>query len=105
MLVATMQVGSSSIELTAARNAIYESVDDVSRNFVQSMARINRTGQTRDCRYWFLIAKDTVEEDLFENTIAKMQLSDDVLDEIGRPGRSQLIGMLKRALSVHTENE
>ena len=102
LLVATMQVGSSSIELTAARNAIYESMDDVSRNFVQSMARINRTGQTKDCRYWFLMARDTVEEDLFENTVAKMQLSEDVLDEIGRPGRSQMIGMLRRALGVNT---
>ena len=105
LLVATMQVGSSSIDLTAARNAIYESMDDVSRNFVQSMARINRTGQTRDCRYWFLIAKDTVEEDLFENTIAKMQLSEDVLEEIGRPGRSQMIGILRRALGINTGNE
>ena len=105
LLVATMQVGSSSIDLTAARNAVYESMDDVSRNFVQSMARINRTGQTRDCRFWLLIAKDTVEEELFENTIAKMQLSEDVLDEIGRPGRSQMIDMLKRALGVNTENE
>ena len=105
LLVATMQVGSSSIDLTAARNAIYESIDDVSRNFVQSMARINRTGQTKDCRYWFLIAKDTVEGELFENTIAKMQLSEDVLDEIGRPGRSQMIGMLRRALGIYAEND
>ena len=101
LLVATMQVGSSSIDLTAARNAIYESMDDVSRSFVQSMARINRTGQTKDCRYWFLIARDTVEQDVFENTIAKMQLSEDVLDEIGSPGRAQLIGMLKRALGIN----
>ena len=92
----------SSLPLTAARNAIYESMDDMSRNFVQSMARINRTGQTKDCRYWFLMARDTVEEDLFENTVAKMQLSEDVLDEIGRPGRSQMIGMLRRALGVNT---
>ena len=101
LLVATMQVGSSSIELTKARNAVYESMDDVSRNFVQSMARINRTGQAKDCRYWFLIARDTVEEDAFENTMAKMQLSEDVLNEIGSPGRSQLIGMLKRALGIN----
>ena len=105
LLVATMQVGSSSIDLTSARNAVYESMDDVSRNFVQSMARINRTGQTKDCRYWFLIAKNTVEEDLFENTIAKMQLSEDVLVEIGEPGRSHMLGMLKRALGVNFENE
>ena len=100
LLVATIQVGASSIDLTAARNAIYESLDDVSRNFTQSMARINRTGQTRDCRYWFLTAKDTVEEDLFENTMAKMQVSEEVLEKIGRPGRSQMIELLKRTLDV-----
>ena len=80
-------MGASSIDLTAASNAIYESLDDVSRNFTQSMARINRTGQTRDCKYWFLVAKNTIEEDLFENTMAKMQVSEEVLEEIGRPGR------------------
>ena len=100
LLVATIQVGASSIDLTPARNAIYESLDDVSRNFTQSMARINRTGQTRDCRYWFLTARDTVEEDLFENTMAKMQVSEEVLEEIGRPGRSQMIELLKRSLGL-----
>ena len=100
VLVATIQVGASSISLTSARNAIYESLDDISRNLTQSMARINRTGQTKNCRYWFLIAQDTVEEDLFENTMAKMQMSEDVLTEIGKPGRSQLIEMLKRTLGM-----
>ena len=100
LLVATIQVGASSIDLTAASNAIYESLDDVSRNFTQSMARINRTGQTRDCRYWFLVAKDTLEEDLFENTMAKMQVSEEVLEEIGKPGRAQMIELLKRTLGM-----
>ena len=100
LLVATIQVGASSIDLTAARNAIYESLDDVSRNFTQSMARINRTGQTKDCRYWFLTARNTVEEDLFENTMAKMQVAEEVLEEIGRPGRSLMIGLLKRSLGM-----
>ena len=100
LLVATIQVGASSIDLTAASNAIYESLDDVSRNFTQSMARINRTGQTRDCRYWFLVTKNTIEEDLFENTMAKMQVSEEVLEEIGRPGRAQMIELLKRTLGM-----
>ena len=100
LLVATIQVGASSIDLTAARNAIYESLDDVSRNLTQSMARINRTGQTRDCRYWFLTARNTVEEDLFENTMAKMQVSEEVLEEIGKPGRAQMIELLKRTLGI-----
>ncbi len=100
LLVATIQIGASSIDLTAASNAIYESLDDVSRNFTQSMARINRTGQTKDCKYWFLIARNTIEEDLFENTMAKMQVSEEVLEEIGRPGRAQMIELLKRTLGI-----
>ena len=100
VLVSTIQIGASSINLTSARNAIYESLDDVSRSFVQSMARINRTGQTKECRYWFLVAKDTVEEDLFDNTIAKMQVSGSVLDEIGKPGRALMIETLKRRLAI-----
>ena len=100
LLVATIQVGASSIDLTEASNAIYESLDDVSRNFTQSMARINRTGQTRDCKYWFLVAKNTIEEDLFENTMAKMQESEEVLGELGKPGRAQMIELLKRTLGL-----
>ena len=102
LLVATIQVGASSIDLTAASNAIYESLDDVSRNFTQSMARINRTGQTKDCKYWFLIAKNTIEEDLFENTMTKMQVSEEVLEEIGRPGRAHMIELLRRTLDMPT---
>ena len=100
LLVATIQVGASSIDLTAASNAIYESLDDVSRNFTQSMARINRTGQTRDCNYWFLVTRDTMEEDLFENTMAKMQVSEELLEEIGKPGRAQMIELLRRTLGI-----
>lgn len=100
LLVATIQLGASSINLTAASNAIYESLDDVSRNFTQSMARINRTGQKKDCKYWFLVTKDSIEEDLFENTMSKMQVSEEVLEEIGRPGRAQLIEQLKRTLGM-----
>ena len=100
LLVATIQIGASSIDLTAARNAIYESLDDVSRNFTQSMARINRTGQNRDCKYWFLVARHTIEENLFESTMAKMQVSDEVLQEIGRPGRAQMVELLKRTLGI-----
>ena len=100
VLVATIQIGASSIDLTAASNGIYESLDDVSRNFTQSLARINRTGQTKNCRYWFLVARNTIEEDLFQNTMAKMQVSDEVLEEIGQPGRAQMIELLKRTLGM-----
>ncbi len=100
LLIATIQVGASSINLTAASNAIYESLDDVSRNFTQSMARINRTGQTKDCKYWFLVTQNSIEEDLFENTMAKMQVSEKMLEEIGRPGRAQMIELLKRTLGM-----
>ena len=99
LLVATIQVGASSIDLTAARNAIYESIDDVSRNLTQSLARINRTGQIKDCRYWFLVTKKSVEEDLFDNSMAKMQLADEVLSEIGKPGRSEMIDLLRRNIA------
>ncbi|MBA7480043.1 hypothetical protein ES707_15488 [subsurface metagenome] len=102
MIVATIQMGASSISLTAARNAIYESLDDVSRNFIQSMARINRTGQTLDCRYWVLMCKDTLEEELFDRTLDKVKSSEDVLQEIGIPGRAQLIEQLRRGLTLST---
>ena len=100
MIVVTIQMGASSISLTAARNSIYESLDDISRNFMQRMARINRTGQTKECRYWVLICKDTLEEELFETALDKMKISEDVLEEIGIPGRAQLVEQLRRGLKL-----
>jgi len=102
VLIATIARGSSSISLTPARNAIYESLDDISRNFAQSMARINRTGQDKDCRYWVLISEDTLEEDQYESIMAKINLSEETLEEIGSPGRAQLIEQLKRSLKILT---
>jgi len=99
VLVATLQKGSSSISLTPARNAIYESLDDMSRDFAQSMARINRTGQTRDCRYWIITSKDTLEEEVLNNTRRKLSTSQAVLDDIGTPGRALLIEQLKKGLN------
>jgi ERCC4-related helicase len=99
VLIATIARGSSSISLTPARNSIYESLDDISRNFAQSMARINRTGQNKDCKYWVLISEDTQEEDQYQAIMAKINLSEETLEEIGTPGRAQLIEQLKRSLT------
>lgn len=98
VLVATLQKGASSIDLTAARNAVYESLDDVARNFFQSKARINRTGQARECRYWVLVAENTVEEDVIERITQKTMRASDVLSQIGMPHRGGLVRRLRSTI-------
>lgn len=95
VLVSTIQMGASSIDLTPARNAIYESLDDVPRNFVQSMARINRTGQAYECRYWFLVAADTIEETQADRVLQTSESAERLFAEIGSPGRGQLVEQLR----------
>jgi len=100
LMIAVISMGASSISLTAASNAIYESLDEVSRNFSQSLARINRTGQSKDCRYWILVSDDTIEQGQLERTMGKVELSEEVLEEIGGSGRAELIEQLKRSLAT-----
>jgi hypothetical protein len=104
VLVSTIQMGASSIDLTPARNAIYESLDDVPRNFVQSMARINRTGQKYECRYWFLVATDTIEEPQVDRVLHISESAEELFVEIGTPDRGQLVDQLKQWLLKTNES-
>jgi SNF2 family DNA or RNA helicase len=56
-----IQAGSVGIDLTRARYAIYYSVGFSLTDYLQSLARIRRPGQTRNCFYIYLVADSTID--------------------------------------------
>jgi hypothetical protein len=47
------------------------------------------------------MCKDTLEEELFDTTLNKIKISEEVLEEIGIPGRAQLIEQLRSGLTLY----
>lgn len=70
-LVVQIQAGSESIDLTAARYAIYYSVGFSFKDYWQSRARIYRQGQTKPCFYVHIIVAHTIDEFIYEALVHK----------------------------------
>ena len=79
VLAAQIQAGSSGIDLTKARYAIYYSMGFSLGDYQQSMARIHRPGQDRSVRYIHIIAADTVDEQLMRALDRKENLVHSIL--------------------------
>lgn len=77
------QAGSMGLNLQAARYCVYYSPPLASSLYEQSKKRIHRIGQDRDCVYYRLISKDTIEEDIYK-TLALRKDYTDKLFELGR---------------------
>ncbi|KHO39109.1 helicase SNF2 [Clostridium tetani] len=60
------QAGAMGLNLQKSNKIIYYSLPLASELFEQSKKRTHRIGQTRTCMYWYLITKDSLEEQIFE---------------------------------------
>lgn len=87
------------ITLHAARIAIYESISNQAAHWMQSLDRIHRRGQQRDCEYLLLICRDTIEEREFRRLREKTQAQSDLLGDPpdSTPSRRLLLDELMRA--------
>lgn len=65
-LIMQNKSGNAGLDLTNVNNIIFYSLPDSHIVFSQCKARINRIGQTKECNYWYLLCKDTVEEQIYE---------------------------------------
>lgn len=83
VLVAQMRAGSVGIDLTRACYTIYYSVGYSLGDFIQSLARTDRPGQTRDGTYYHLVAEDTVDVDIYRALEAKQKDVDKILAPSG----------------------
>lgn len=78
VIVVQIQSGGAGIDLTRASHAAYYSIGHSLGDYEQSLARLRRPGQTKTCRYYHFVAKNTVEETIY----AALQNKRDVVEEV-----------------------
>ena len=64
ILVMQSKSGNAGLDLTNTNNIIFYSLPESYIVFTQCKARINRIGQTQECNYYYLICKDSIEEQM-----------------------------------------
>ncbi len=72
------QAGAMGLNLQKANRVIYFTLPDKSELFEQSKARIHRIGQTRTCFYYYLLSRDTIEEDVLETLKKRKDYTDEL---------------------------
>ncbi|MDL2318164.1 DEAD/DEAH box helicase [Eubacteriales bacterium OttesenSCG-928-A19] len=82
--IATAGLG---ITLTAASTMVFYSADYSMSNFEQARARIHRVGQTENCTYIYLSARNTVDGKVLKALRAKADLARMLVDDY-RQGRN-----------------
>lgn len=75
-LVIQIDAGSESIDLTRASYAVYYSHTYHLGTFEQSQARLHRPGQTKPTRFIHLIARDTIDEVIYQALTKKARIND-----------------------------
>lgn len=82
-IVVNIQTGGSGIDLYAASTAIFYSMDYSYINYAQACARLHRIGQTADhVTYLHLIAKGTIDEQIYEAVSRKGDVAQLVVDKM-----------------------
>jgi SNF2 family DNA or RNA helicase len=82
LLAVQIQAGGVGVDLSRSRYAIYYSVGYSLGNYLQSLARIRRPGQTRRVVYLHLVARGTIDERVFEALSDKSEVISHVLETI-----------------------
>ena len=78
VIVIQLQSGGAGIDCTRASHCCYFSIGHSLGDYEQSLARLRRPGQTKTCRYYHFVSKDTVEETIY----AALQNKRDVVEEV-----------------------
>ena len=82
VLVAQVQSGSVGIDLTRARIAIWYSLSYSLSEYLQARARVLRPGQGRNVLFKHVIAKGTVDENIYRALAARERLIDSIIDSV-----------------------
>lgn len=85
VLAVQIQAGGVGVDFTASCYACYYSVGHNGGAHQQSLARLDRPGQTRPVEFAFLVAADTVDETIHESLGAKADVAS-ALFELARSG-------------------
>lgn len=76
ILFANMQAAKYGLTFTNCNNVIYYSLTYSLDDLYQSQERIHRIGQTKNCNYIYLIAKDTIDKKIYRAVTKKQSLND-----------------------------
>jgi len=87
-LVVQVQAGGCGIDATRACYAAYYSQTHSLGDYEQSLARLRRPGQSKRCCYYHFIAKDTVDEAIYEALQSKRDVVGSVLNRLTRRSAS-----------------
>lgn len=79
VIVVQQQTGGAGIDLTRACYCVYWSLSHSLGDYEQSLARIRRPGQTKCCRYYHLVATDSVDETIYEALESKKDVVESIL--------------------------
>lgn len=79
ILALQISSGGVGIDLTRARIAIVYSLSVVLSDYLQVRKRIHRPGQTRNCTYIHLVAKNTVEQKIYRSLAAREEVCESFL--------------------------
>lgn len=82
VLAVQIASGGVGIDLTRACYAVYYSMAWSLGDYEQSMARLRRPGQTRCCRYYHLVAKGTVDQDVYAALRERKNVVQAVVDRL-----------------------
>ena len=85
ILFANMQASKYGLTFTNCNNVIYYSLTYSLDDLYQSQERIHRIGQTKNCNYIYLIAKDTIDKKIYRAVTKKQSLNDmlyEMIEEI-----------------------
>lgn len=75
------QAGAKGLNLQKANKIIYFSPTEKCEDYMQSLKRIHRIGTTQPCFYYRLIAKNTIEKDIYKAVESGVDYTDELFKE------------------------
>lgn len=84
IIVCQYRSANAGIDLYAASDMIFYEPTQSSTVIDQAMARIHRNGQTRNCSYYWLITKGTIEEDIYQRVTNGIDFNTEALSNFRR---------------------
>lgn len=81
VFLSQIETGGFGLTLIQASNIIYFSLSFSLVFFLQSQDRIHRIGQTKSCRYFILMGKDSIDEYVWETLQKGIELSKALIDK------------------------